>query len=70
MVIKFENQMCEIIDFQMVRMQQRQAIFRTKLKNIKTGSVSVTSSTTEGGNKIPKSVSSLYRPVTSMLSDK
>ncbi len=39
MIIKFENQMCEIIDFQMVRMQQRQAIFRTKLKNIRTGSV-------------------------------
>ncbi len=39
MVIRYENQMCEIIDYQMVRMQQRQAIFRTKLKNIKTGAV-------------------------------
>lgn len=37
MVIRYENQMYEIVDFQMVRMQQRQAIFRTKLKNIKTG---------------------------------
>lgn len=37
MVIRYEHAMYEIVDFQMVRMQQRQAIFRTKLKNIKTG---------------------------------
>lgn len=38
-VIRYENGLYEIIDFQLVRMQQRQAIVRTKLKNIKTGSV-------------------------------
>ncbi len=38
-VIRFEHGMYEIIDFQLVRMQQRQAIVRTKLKNIKTGNV-------------------------------
>jgi len=39
MVIRYEQGMYEIIDFQLVRMQQRQAIVRTRLKNIKTGSV-------------------------------
>lgn len=39
MVIRYENQMYEILDFQLVRMQQRQAIVRTKLKNIKNGNV-------------------------------
>ncbi len=39
MVIRYEHGMYEIIDFQLVRMQQRQAIVRTRLKNIKTGSV-------------------------------
>ena len=38
-VIRYENGLYEIIDFQLVRMQQRQAIVRTKLKNIKNGSV-------------------------------
>ncbi len=38
-VIKYENQMYEIIDFQLVRMQQRQAIVRTRLKNILNGNV-------------------------------
>ncbi len=38
-IIKFENQMCEILDFQLVKMQQRQPIVRTRLRNIKTGSV-------------------------------
>ncbi len=39
LVIKYENQMCEIIDFQLVKMQQRQPIVRTKFRNIKTGNV-------------------------------
>lgn len=39
MVIRYEHGMYEIIDFQLVRMQQRQAIVRTRLKNIKTGNV-------------------------------
>ena len=38
-VIKYENGLYEIVDFQLVKMQQRQAIVRTKLKNIKTGSL-------------------------------
>ena len=39
MVIRYEQGMYEIIDFQLVRMQQRQAIVRTRLKNIRTGNV-------------------------------
>ena len=39
LVIKIENQMCEILDFQLVKMQQRQPIVRTKFKNIMTGNV-------------------------------
>ena len=39
MVIKYENQMCEIIEYQLVKMQQRQPIVRTKFKNIRTGNV-------------------------------
>ena len=38
-VIKFNNDMCEILDYQLVKMQQRQPIVRTKLRNIKTGNV-------------------------------
>ncbi len=38
-MIKFENALCEIIEFQLVKMQQRQPIVRTKLRNIRTGSV-------------------------------
>ena len=38
-VIKYNNDLCEIIDFQLVKMQQRQPIVSTKLKNIKTGNV-------------------------------
>ncbi len=38
-VIKFDNALCEILDFQLVKMQQRQPIVRTKLRNIKTGNV-------------------------------
>ena len=39
MIIKFNNDLCEIIEFQLVKMQQRQPIVRTKLRNIKTGNV-------------------------------
>lgn len=38
-IIKFNNDLCEIIDFQLVKMQQRQPIVRTRLRNIKTGNV-------------------------------
>ena len=38
-IIKYENNLCEIIEFQLVKMQQRQPIVRTKLRNIKTGNV-------------------------------
>ena len=38
-IIKYNNELCEIIEFQLVKMQQRQPIVRTKLRNIKTGSV-------------------------------
>ena len=38
-IIKYENNLCEIIDFQLVKMQQRQPIVRTRLRNIKTGNV-------------------------------
>jgi elongation factor P len=38
-IIKHEGNMCEIIEFQLVKMQQRQPIVRTKLRNIRTGSV-------------------------------
>ena len=37
MVIKHEGQMYEITGYQLVKMQQRQPIVRTKLKNIKNG---------------------------------
>lgn len=39
LVIRYENQMCEILDFQLVKMQQRQPIVRTKFRNIRTGNV-------------------------------
>ena len=39
LIIKFNNDLCEILDFQLVKMQQRQPIVRTKLRNIKTGNV-------------------------------
>lgn len=38
-VIKVENALCAIMEFQLVKMQQRQPIVRTKLRNIKTGQV-------------------------------
>ncbi|MGH7198640.1 MAG: elongation factor P [Candidatus Omnitrophota bacterium] len=38
-IIKYENQMVEIVEWQLVKMQQRQPIVSTRLRNIKTGSV-------------------------------
>lgn len=38
-IIKYENALCEILEYQLVKMQQRQPIVRTKLRNIKTGNV-------------------------------
>lgn len=38
-VIKVDNGLCEILEYQLVKMQQRQPIVRTKLRNIKTGNV-------------------------------
>lgn len=38
-VIKYEGGLYEILEFQLVKMQQRQPIVRTRLKNIKSGNV-------------------------------
>ncbi len=38
-IIKYNNDLCEILEYQLVKMQQRQPIVRTKLRNIKTGNV-------------------------------
>ncbi len=38
-IIKYNNDMYEILEFQLVKMQQRQPIVRTRMRNIKTGSV-------------------------------
>ena len=38
-IIKFNNDLCEILEFQLVKMQQRQPIVRTRLRNLKTGNV-------------------------------
>lgn len=38
-VIKYENGLWEILEYQLVKMQQRQPIVRTKMRNIKTGNV-------------------------------
>lgn len=38
-IIQFNNDMYEILEFQLVKMQQRQPIVRTRLKSIKTGNV-------------------------------
>ena len=38
-IIKFNNDLCEIVDFQLVKMQQRQPIVSTRMRNLKTGSV-------------------------------
>lgn len=39
MIINYENAFCEILEYQLVKMQQRQPIVRTKLRNMKTGNV-------------------------------
>lgn len=39
LIIIYEKQMCEVIEWQLVKMQQRQPIVRTRLRNIKTGNV-------------------------------
>jgi elongation factor P len=41
-VIKYNNDLCEIIEYQLVKMQQRQPIVRTKMRNIRNGSVQET----------------------------
>ena len=38
-IIKYENQMWEVVEWQLVKMQQRQPIVSTRLRNIKTGNV-------------------------------
>ncbi len=37
MVILYEGAFCEILEYQLVKMQQRQPIVRTKMRNMKTG---------------------------------
>lgn len=39
MIIKYDNGLWEILEYQLVKMQQRQPIVRTKMRNIKTGNV-------------------------------
>ena len=39
LIIKYEGKLCEILEYQLVKMQQRQPIVRTKLRDIKTGNV-------------------------------
>lgn len=39
LVIKYEGGMWEIIEWQLVKMQQRQPIVRTKMRNIRTGAM-------------------------------
>jgi len=38
-IIKIGNDLLEILEYQLVKMQQRQPIVRTKMRNIKTGNV-------------------------------
>lgn len=38
-IIKFNNDLCEILEFQLVKMQQRQPIVSTKMRNLKNGNV-------------------------------
>ena len=38
-IIKFNNDLYEIIEFQLVKMQQRQPIVSTRMKNLKSGNV-------------------------------
>jgi elongation factor P len=39
LIIKYENALVEIIEWQLVKMQQRQPIVRTKMRNIRTGAM-------------------------------
>lgn len=39
LIIKYEGKLCEILEYQLVKMQQRQPIVRTKLRDIRTGNV-------------------------------
>ena len=39
MIIKYEKGLWEILEYQLVKMQQRQPIVRTKMRNIRTGNV-------------------------------
>ena len=39
MIIKYENGLWEILEYQLVKMQQRQPIVRTKMRNIRSGNV-------------------------------
>ena len=39
MIIKYEGGLWEILEYQLVKMQQRQPIVRTKMRNIRTGNV-------------------------------
>ena len=39
MIIKYESGLWEILEYQLVKMQQRQPIVRTKIRNIRTGHV-------------------------------
>jgi elongation factor P len=39
MIIKYEGNMVEILEYQLVKMQQRQPIVRTKMRNIKNSNV-------------------------------
>ena len=38
-IIKFNNDLCEILEYQLVKMQQRQPIVSTKMRNLRTGNV-------------------------------
>ena len=39
MIIKYNHEMYEILEYQLVKMQQRQPIVRTKMRNVKNGNV-------------------------------
>jgi elongation factor P len=39
LIIKYENALVEIVEWQLVKMQQRQPIVRTKMRNIRTGAM-------------------------------
>ena len=39
MIIRYDNDLYEILEYQLVKMQQRQPIVRTKMRNVKNGNV-------------------------------